>query len=73
MYKYYFLILKNCIKCLFSVIYLQEVLIMDFSMYVKNKLLGLIRDMEENRECFVKNLGRIFQGKGNLLFQKPCF
>ena len=73
MYKYYFLLLKNCIKCLFSVIYLQEVLIMDFSMYVKNKLLGLIRDMEENRECFVKKPGKDFSKERKLTFSKTLF
>ena len=72
-YKTLFVLIKNCIKCLSGVIYLQEVFIMDFSMCVKNKLLELISNAEKNREHFVKNPGKDFSRDRKLTFSKTLF
>ena len=43
---------------------------MDFSVSVKNKLLEIINQMEEEKECFVKNPGRDFSRERKLGFSK---
>lgn len=43
---------------------------MDFSVSVKNKLLEIINQMEEKKECFVKNPGRDFSRERKLGFSK---
>lgn len=52
---------------------MQEVFIMNFSMSVKNKLIQLISQMEENCACFVKNPGKDFSRKRKLGFSQTIF
>lgn len=46
---------------------------MDFSIYVKNKLLEIIRNAEENKEDFVKKPGKDFSRDRKLTFSKTLF